>query len=143
MKVTKILNELLEVKEPADRVHMSLSADHKWLAFCLNGSEGTSSGISAGVSLAVSGFQQWVCELDTGKLIQVAPDAMSSWAGVWSPDGNTLAFYADMDGAAKLWGWSPKDYNVKLLSEITVRPFFGFEKPIWTKDGRHIIVKTS
>ena|GEM_PF-2256786 len=143
MKVTKLLNELLNVKEPADRVHMSLSEGHKWLAFCLNGSgEDTSKEGSLGVSLAVSGVQQWVCELESGKLIQIAPNASSSWGGVWSPDGKTLAFYADIDGVARLWAWSPLDHNLRRLSDRAVRPFFGFEKPIWTKDGRRIIVKT-
>lgn len=139
MKANMILNEILNVKEPADRVHMSLTADHKWLAFCLCG---TSKGPSEGVSMAVEGFQQWVCELETGKLIQVAPHAKSSWAGVWSPDGENLAFYADIDGTARLWLWSPSDQKLKLASNATARPFFGFEKPIWTKDGQRIIIKS-
>jgi dipeptidyl aminopeptidase/acylaminoacyl peptidase len=130
--------ELFNVIEAADRVHMSLSADLKWLAFCLNGE---SEGYSEGVSDTVQGNKQWVCELETGKLIQVAPQAMSSWAGVWSPDGKDLAFFADIDGVARMWIWSSSDQTLKLASKTKARPYFGFEKPIWTKDGKGIIFK--
>ncbi|MEF3305640.1 TolB family protein [Paenibacillus sp. GYB003] len=110
--------ELFNVIEAADRVHMSLSADLKWLAFCLNGE---SKGYSEGVSDTVQGNKQWVCELETGKLIQVAPQAMSSWAGVWSPDGKDLAFFADIDGVARLWIWSSSDQTLKLASKTKAR----------------------
>jgi len=130
--------ELLDVVTGADRVHMSLSADLRWLAFCL---DGTSEEYSEGVSMAVQGNKQYVCEIGTGKLIQVAPQAKSSWAGVWSPDGTELAFFADIDGAARLWIWSSSDHSLKLASDTKARPFFGFEKPIWTRDGKGIMIK--
>jgi acetyl esterase/lipase len=138
LKEGLILDDILNVKEPADRVHMSLSPDHKWLAFCLGGK---AAGNSQGVSMAVEGTKQWVCEVESGEIFQIAPEANSSWAGVWSPDGKTLAFYADIGGRARLWFWSPLEKTLKLASEVLVRPFFGFEKPIWTKNGDGIIIK--
>ncbi|WP_132417370.1 S9 family peptidase [Paenibacillus albiflavus] len=126
------------MKQPAELVHMSLSADHKWLAYCI---QGESRGSSIGVSMAVEGIQQWVCEIETGSCFQVIPEAKSSWAGVWSPDGMTLAFYADMNKQAQLWLWSIPNRTLKLASDRTARPFFGFEKPIWLADSKRIIMK--
>ncbi|GAE36650.1 S9 family peptidase [Halalkalibacter akibai] len=133
------VNDVLNVKKPADRVHMSMSSDGKWLAFCI---DGKSESRSFGVSLAVEGNTQWVCNLETGESFPIAIQANSSWGGVWSPNGETLAFFADIHGEAQLWIWTPSDCSLKLGSEIVVRPFFGFEKPIWTNDGLHIIVKS-
>ncbi|QKY70557.1 hypothetical protein [Lentibacillus sp. CBA3610] len=53
MNKTLTLEDVLCIEEPADRVHMSISADNKWLAFCTSGtSEGKE---SVGVSEAVKG----------------------------------------------------------------------------------------
>jgi dipeptidyl aminopeptidase/acylaminoacyl peptidase len=133
------VNDVLNVKEPADRVHMSISSDGKWLAFCIDGKLESK---SIGVSLAVEGNTQWVCNLETGESFPIATKANSSWGGVWSPNDETLAFFADINDKAQLWIWTPSDRSLKLGSEIIVRPFFGFEKPIWTNDGLHIIVKS-
>ncbi|MFC0472481.1 S9 family peptidase [Halalkalibacter kiskunsagensis] len=140
MKHTITINEILNVKEPADRVYMSISCDNNWLAFCLSGEPVEEKSI--GVSMAVEGNSQWVCNLKTGHTFPVAPEAKSSWAGVWSPDGKTLAFFSDIEGKARLWLWNSFSKTLKLASDLVVRPFFGFEKPIWTKDSQHIIVKS-
>ena len=42
------VSELLKIKEPADRVQLSLSPNGEWLAFCLNGQ--TRGHLSSGVS---------------------------------------------------------------------------------------------
>jgi len=134
------VSDILRVKEPADRVHMSISSDGKWLAFCLSGKKQDKN--SKGVSQVVEGNAQWVCNLITGDSFPIARQAKSSWAGVWSPKGLTLAFFADINNVAQVWLWTPTNKSLKLASEIIVRPFFGFEKPIWTKDSSHIIVKS-
>lgn len=135
LSVTDVLN----IKEPADRVHMSISSNGKWLAFCV---EGKLKSESIGVSQVVVGNSQWVCNLVTGESFPIAKQAKSSWGGVWSPEGETLAFFADINGKAQLWLWTHSDGFLKLGSEIIVRPFFGYEKPIWTKDSLYIIVKS-
>jgi pimeloyl-ACP methyl ester carboxylesterase len=133
------VNDVLNVKEPADRVHMSISSNGNWVAFCLNGKVKKN---SVGVSQVVEGNSQWVYNLLTGESFPIGKQAKSSWGGVWSPNGETLAFFADINDKAQLWLWTPSEGSLKLGAEITVRPFFGFEKPIWTKDGLHIIVKS-
>ncbi|WP_235213096.1 S9 family peptidase [Alkalihalobacillus alcalophilus] len=134
------VDEVLNIKEPASLVHMSISTDNKWLAFCLD--EYTKSEQSIGVSMAVKGYSQWVCNLKTNEAFPLTSDANSSWGGVWSPDGKTLAFFADIKGKAQLWLWDSLSGELNVASDKIVRPFFGFEKPIWMKDGRNIIVKT-
>ncbi|MGD6831217.1 S9 family peptidase [Sutcliffiella halmapala] len=140
MEQTITVREILNIKEPADRIPMSISVDNKWLAFCLDGNRVEQK--SEGVSMVVEGISQWVCNMETGHAFPVAPNGNSSWAGVWSPDGRTLAFYADIDGKACLWLWDSKGNGLKKASDQIVCPFFGFEKPIWSKDGQYIIVKS-
>src|SRR5699024_7491882 len=140
MNKTLTLEDVLSIKEPADRVHMSLSAGNEWLAFCTSG---TSDGRkSFGVSMAVEGNTQWVCNIQSKNVFPVAPQSDSSWAGVWSPDGTTLAFFADINGAARLCLWFASNQKLKVMPNIIARPFFGFEKPIWTNDGRSVIIKS-
>ncbi|WP_129692242.1 TolB family protein [Gottfriedia acidiceleris] len=134
------VSELLKIKEPADRVQMSVSPNGEWLAFCLNGKAHCH--VTSGVSQVVDGNSQWVCNLITGETFQITNKAKSSWGGVWSPNGETLAFYADINNNAQVWLWAPSDKTLKLASEVIVRPFFGFEKPIWANDGKCIIVKS-
>ncbi|MDQ0888778.1 dipeptidyl aminopeptidase/acylaminoacyl peptidase [Paenibacillus sp. V4I9] len=134
------VEECLNIKELADRVPLELSCDGRWLAFTLNGLSNEK--ISQGVSMAVQGNSQWVCDLNTGEAFPIAPTANSSWSGEWSPDGETLAFFSDIDGAAQLWLWSTITRTLKRASTDIVCPFFGFEKPIWTLDGRYILVKS-
>jgi len=60
---------------------------------------------------------------------------------VWSPDGNTLAFYSDEGGAAHLWIWDRLKDRLYQISQVIVRPYFGFEAPVWAPDGKRILVK--
>lgn len=69
------------------------------------------------------------------------PEVSSSWSGVWSPNGLTLAFFTNNDGVARLWLWSPINTTLKQATTLGARPFFGFESPIWTLDGKSIIFK--
>ncbi|MGD6874243.1 S9 family peptidase [Sutcliffiella horikoshii] len=140
MEQTLTVSEILNIKEPAYSVHMSISSNNVWLAFCLGGNSAENK--SKGVSMVVEGNSQWVCNLKTGQAFPIASEAKSSWAGVWSPDGRTLAFFADIDDKACLWLWDSNESTLKKASNLIVCPFFGFEKPIWSKDGQYIIVKS-
>ncbi|MDR7074207.1 S9 family peptidase [Fictibacillus barbaricus] len=133
------VNDVLNIKEPANGVQMSISPNGKWLAFCIGGNIKSN---SVGVSQVVEGNTQWVCNLETGESFPISKQAKSSWGGVWSPESETLAFFADINSKAQLWLWTPSNGSLELGSEIIVRPFFGYEKPIWTNDGLHIIVKS-
>ncbi|QKY70556.1 hypothetical protein [Lentibacillus sp. CBA3610] len=66
----------------------------------------------------------------------------SSWQEYGHLNGTILAFFADIDGAARLCLWFALNRNLNIISDIIARPFFGFEKPIWTKDGGSVIIKS-
>lgn len=134
-----LVSELLAIYEPADRVPMSMSSDGEWVAFSLTGAK--TSMTTIGVSSAVSGNSQWVCQLKTGKLIKIAPSANNSWSGVWSPDGKILAFFSDQNGKAQLWLWFSCTGILQCASDVVVSPYFGLEQPIWI-DQERIMVKT-
>lgn len=134
------IDSLLELAKPATwRFPLSISCTNEWVAFTaeVHGSKHA----KIGVSSEVDGFTQWVCHMKTGRAFPVVPEATSSWSGTWSPDGMMLAFFSDLNGKAQLWLWNSENQSVSLASDAIVRPFFGFEKPIWTNDGNAIIVK--
>jgi len=47
----------------------------------------------------------WITNTRTGQSKNLTQSKGSAWDPVWSPDGKTLAFYSDLDGAAHLWIW--------------------------------------
>lgn len=63
-----------------------------------------------------------------------------NWAPVWSPDGQSLAFISDRDGAPRVWVWSRADGAVCQVSEVIVRTMTGQQLPLWTPDGRNILI---
>jgi dipeptidyl aminopeptidase/acylaminoacyl peptidase len=141
MSTVLSLDDVLNVQKPHVRCPFTISSDAKWLAFTVTGHGTDQSNI--GVSDEAEGNTQWVCHIDSGKAFPIVPQASSSWSGTWSPDGKRLAFYSDLEGKAQLWVWNAEDQSLCVASDVVVRPFFGFEKPIWTSDGHSIIVKAT
>ncbi|SEB49428.1 prolyl oligopeptidase family serine peptidase [Paenibacillus sp. GP183] len=133
------LDDVLNTVQPAHNFPYLVSPNGQWLAFTVDGLK--SKEVSVGVSTCVEGCSQWVCDLENKKAFPIFPDASSSWSGVWSPDGSKLSFFADKDGEARLWLWDPSNNSLTQASKIGARPFFGFEAPIWTLDGKSIIFK--
>ncbi|MGZ4160417.1 MAG: hypothetical protein ACXVNF_06435 [Neobacillus sp.] len=78
---------------------------------------------SVGVSVDVAGCSQWVCHIESGKSFPIMPEVSSSWSGVWSPNGLTLAFFTNNDGVARLWLWSPINTTLKQATTLGARPF--------------------
>jgi len=134
------LNEVFSVKELGDRVPFSLTSDGRWLAYTVKGKR--SNLIIDGVPDSMSGNELWVYDMEKKQNFAIISEAaVSSWGGVWSPDGSKLAFYSDLGGKAQLWIWDSIQASLQLASDITVRPFFGFDVPIWSRDGKSLIVK--
>jgi dipeptidyl aminopeptidase/acylaminoacyl peptidase len=52
-----------------------------------------------------------------------------------------VAFYSDEGGAAGLWIWTKATRQSVRFPGVTVRPFFGFEAPRWSRDGHHLLCK--
>jgi dipeptidyl aminopeptidase/acylaminoacyl peptidase len=77
----------------------------------------------------------------TGEVIRLGGGQSASWAAVWSPDGQRVAFYSDEGGEAGLWIWEKASRQSRRVPNIIVRPFFGFEVVRWSSDGQRLLCK--
>jgi dipeptidyl aminopeptidase/acylaminoacyl peptidase len=96
------------------------------------------SGVS---SFAGQGNDVYVTDTKTGATQNITGGKGTSWTASWSPDGTTLAFYSDRDGAARIWLWNRITGNLRRASSAVARPLFANERILWTPDGKTILVK--
>jgi dipeptidyl aminopeptidase/acylaminoacyl peptidase len=82
-----------------------------------------------------------VVDTASGEAKDLTEGRGTSWGPAWSPDGRSLAFYSDRDGRARLWIWQASSGRMRPVSDVVVRPLFGFEKPCWTPDGKKLLAK--
>jgi Tol biopolymer transport system component len=83
----------------------------------------------------------WVVDTAGGESRKLTEGRGTSWGPAWSPDGHSLAFYSDRDGQARLWIWQASSARMRPVSDVVVRPLFGFEVPRWTPDGTKLLAK--
>ena len=93
-------DDVLKVVRPAWRTPFALSWDDKWAAFTVERRVTTTA--NPGVSFEAQPFTQWVCHLESGEAMPLVPETSSSWSGTWSPNGNILAFFSDLNEKAQL-----------------------------------------
>src|SRR5262249_27632204 len=133
----------------SSRTPISLSPDGQWIAYTIQdprrfhtpGDPRYQYFTASGVFVEEMGTDIWLTNLQTGESKNLTGTEGSAWSPAWSPDGAYLAFYSDRDGRARLWAWNRKTEKLRTVSEVTVRPFFGFEVPRWTSDSKRILVK--
>ena len=141
------IDDLLQIRYPTESVPPRLSPDGQSLALTVAPAAATQEHGTSGlfdarnVPTTVIGSQITVIDIPNGSQWQPFADAEVSWGGQWSPDGSMLAAYVVMDGPACLGILHLVDRRVQLVRHALVRPFFGFELPVWTPDGRSIIAK--
>jgi len=143
------LKDILDINVSADRQPLALSSDGKWVAVAMfrpsraasSADAGASYFSRTGVSETTPGSEIWLVNTETGETKNLTLEQGSSWGPAWSPDGRMLAFYSNRDGLARLWVWNRETQTLRRLSEAVVRPYFGFEIPQWSPDGRQILVK--
>lgn len=131
------------------RSPINLSPDGEWLAHTVQGTarvprDTTSFRYSStGFSFAEGDarMEATLSNTRTGETIRLGDEGSASWAPVWSPDGERVAFYSDEGGIAGLWIWERSTRRSVRIPELIARPFFGFENVEWTADGRRVIVK--
>jgi len=144
------VEDVLSVREFADREQLDVSPDGKLVAYALidprRAAELTQTDHSglfspSGVPLGHRGADVVVADTRSGATRNLTNAHGSSWGPVWAPSGRWLAFYSDRDGAARLWLWDRKRDVLRRVSKALVHTFFGFEQVRWSPDGRRILVK--
>ena len=68
------------------------------------------------------------------------PEGSVSWGAQWSPAGDRLVACVRHEGVACLGLWEVDTGEVELLRDAPVLVRFGFELPVWTPDGKGIVV---
>ncbi len=125
---------------PDGRLAVLAVQDPRQLA-TVGGSERFAQFGPTGTSIHGRANQLWSVELATGTGRYLTGGQGDNWGASWSPDGKTLAFYSDRDGAIRLWAWDAATGKQRRLAAAIVRPNFDFEVPRWTPDGGMLLVK--
>lgn len=138
------------VAQSLSSIPVDISPDGRWVAFTSEDSSRYNPGTDenpyftrSGVTRALGRrkMEVWVSNTNTRELRNLSADQGSSWAPVWSPDGQRLAFYTDRDGQANVWVWERATGRVRRVSDVIARPFFGGEVIRWSPDGRKVLCK--
>lgn len=80
-------------------------------------------------------------DVETGESIEPFSNLQMSWAGRWSPDGQTLAAYVvARDDHVCVGLWNRQTREVSIVSNAKIPRVFNFSVPLWTPDGYRIIV---
>ena len=141
------IDDLLRIRYPTTSVPPRLSPDGRSLALSLSPAVKSQPGGSSpdydvhNVPRMAVDSQISVIDVPTGERWQAFPEAEVSWGAQWSPDGSMLAAYVVMGGPACLGIVHLADRRLQLVRDAAVRPFFGFELPVWTPDSRAVVAK--
>ena len=84
----------------------------------------------------------WISDVETGVARNLTEGKGNSWGGVWSPDGQYLAFYSDRNGFQALWIWKRTSGEMRQVSDAIMRTRTETMVPRWTPDSRKLVVKT-
>src|SRR6266480_4122456 len=87
------------------------------------------------------GCDVWITDTKTGASRNLTASKGNSWAPVWSPDGNSLAFYSDRSGQAQLWVWEKSINILRPVSHAITHAQDARDVPHWTPDGKGILAK--
>lgn len=130
------------------RSPVNLSPDGEWIAHTIETDETVPRGPNPRYSETGFSFAEGSARMEATLSstrgeppIRLGAADAASWAAVWSPTGDRVAFYSDEGGAAGLWVWTRATGVKRRIPEIIVRPAFGFEMPVWSPSGEHILVK--
>lgn len=140
------VDEALAVRHFADRVPLALSPDSKLVAYTVSDPRRLAKNFTR--YFGVTGTPGWqrgsdvlITDVGSGVTHSLTGGRGASWGPVWSPDGRQLAFYSDRDGFARLWLWDRARDTLRRVSDVIVRPFFGFEQVRWSPDGHNLLIK--
>ena len=89
-----------------------------------------------------SGSQIFVVDVATGERQQVSQPGALSYGVSWAPDGNSLAYYANVQGALRLWLWDRKTRASRQLGVPPLHTWSPSDLPAWSPDSRTVMVRT-
>ena len=143
------VRDALGVLSFANRMPISLSPDGEWVAYTVQDDRkvgGTKDErymfyTPTGAFTEAIGCDVLVTNTRTGESRNLTQGKGTSSSPVWSPDGKLLAFYSDRTGIERLWIWNRITGEMRQLSDAIPRPFFNFQVPRWSPDGRTLLVK--
>jgi dipeptidyl aminopeptidase/acylaminoacyl peptidase len=141
------LNVAVTLRSHNSRSSFDLSPDGQWVAHTVASDEtiskGTPSFSDTGVPFAEGNhrMEATLTNIKTAESVRLGGANCSSWAPVWSPDGERVAFYSDEGGEAGLWIWEKSSGTAGRFPDVIARPFFGFEVVRWMSDGQHLLCK--
>ena len=152
-RTPKLLNtsDIIRIKSLAFDTVLKLSPDREYLAYTVENPERKS--ISLPRTARASSFlptgalknhynsEIWVTHISTRESHILTSDVGGNWAPQWSPDGRYVAFYSDRTGTPQLWVWDMIENKQRRISEKPISAIYGFEVPMWTSDGKHLITK--
>ena len=142
------LEVALSLRGHNGRSPVNVSADGEWVAHTVESADTLPRGASSSYSATGFPFAEGNARMEAtlsrvrgGESIRLGAADSSSWAPVFSPDGERVAFYSDAGGEAGLWIWERRKRETRRIDGLVVRPFFGFEGVRWAPDGRRLLVK--
>lgn len=143
------VKDALGVLSFATRMPIGLSPDAEWVAYTVEDDRkagGTKDErytyyTPSGAFREAIGCDVFVTNTRTGETRNLTQGKGTSSSPAWSPDGKLLAFYSDRTGTERLWIWDRNSGSLRQLSDAIPRPFFNFQVPRWSPDGRSLLVK--
>jgi dipeptidyl aminopeptidase/acylaminoacyl peptidase len=142
------LEVIVSLRSHAGRSPVSFSPDGAWLAHTIDTADRLTRGPSrvytaTGVPLFEGDArpEATLSSTDGRRQIRLGDAESSSWAPVWSPRGDRVAFFSDADGVAGLWIWDRASGETRRIGNMIVRPSFGFETSRWSSDGERLLVE--
>ena len=138
-----IIASLIDLPKPTGRMPFHLSPDGRRLAL---GVQRRTEGARGprfdewGVPTEMAGSSVVVVDTATGESRRPFPEGSVSWGAQWSPAGDRLVACVRHEGVACLGLWEVGTGEVELLRNAPVLVRSGFELPVWTPDGKGIVV---
>src|SRR6266850_2913855 len=143
------VEEALHSSTFAPRVPTSLSSDGQWVAFTLNQARKFrnpdqfrySRITPSGAPVELTGSEIWIVNTRTGELRNITEGEGTSWLPVWSPNGESLAFYSDRGGGSHLWIWQKSSGVLRQVSSARVNSGGLYAGAQWTPDSRRVVLR--
>lgn len=140
------INEILDMKRFPNLSGPLLCADGRWLAYSLLDHRKRELQSRAthetGAPSSVIGSSVFIANLKTGYSINLTEGwTGSSWAPVWSPNGERVAFFSDRTGHVSLWVWEKTTKQSRPVSSMEIHVDASLGAPQWTPDSQKLLAR--